>query len=474
MLLGTLAGYFLPAVPAGHLFVDDNGNGAQDAGEPDLANVDVLVTDSMGTTRTVTSDAAGDWRGTERGTAAPRIDESDPDFVPGAALIGRQPLVRYVDWLGDLFIRLLKMIIVPLVLTSIVSGVASVGGGRSLGRLFGKTLGYYALSSFLAAATGLFLVNAIRPGVDARLVDTTRAPELATPATPREFLLDIVPTNFFAAAAESKMLSIIFFAIILGMTIAALPDRSRALLTELFDAGFEVMMKLTGGIIRFAPIGVFGLIFRVVAESGLEAFRALGLYMLTIASGLTIHLFVVLPLLLYFLGGINPWIHFRNMIEPMVTAFSTSSSGATLPVTITAVEKKVGVSNKITSFVLPMGATVNMDGTALYECAGVLFIAQVLGADLSLGAQAIVVLTALLASVGAAAVPSAGLVVIFLVLEAVGLRGPTVEALVGMMLAIDRPLDMGRTVVNVFSDSCGAAIIARSEGESEVDTRVVA
>jgi Na+/H+-dicarboxylate symporter len=392
-----------------------------------------------------------------------------------AGLAIGKPLVPWVDWLGILFIRLLKMIIVPLVFTSIVSGVASVGGGRSLGRLFSKTLGYYALSSLLAAITGLLLVNAIRPGDGAHLIaEGTTIPELQTPATAKEFLLDIVPTNVLGAASAGDMLAIIFFCIVLGMAIATLPDKSRGVLMEIVDAGFAAMMKLTGGIIRFAPIGVFGLIVRVVGESGLEAFKALGWYALTIASGLTIHLFVTLPLLLYVLGRIKPSIHFRNMIEPMVTAFSTSSSGATLPVTINAVENKAGVSNKITSFVLPMGATVNMDGTALYECAGVLFIAQVLGADLSFAAQAIVVVTALLASVGAAAVPSAGLVVIFIVLEAVGLRGPEVEALVGTMLAIDRPLDMGRTVVNVFSDSCGAAIIARSEGESEVDTRVVA
>ena len=192
--------------------------------------------------------------------------------------------------------------------------------------------------------------------------------------------------------------------------------------------------------------------------------------MITIASGLAIHLLVTLPLLLILLGRIRPWIHFRNMAEPMVMAFSTSSSAATLPVTMRAVEERVGVSNKVSSFVLPMGSTVNMDGTALYECAGVLFIAQALGADLSFMQQMIVVVTALLASIGAAAVPSAGLVIIFLVLGSVGLEGPEVDAIVGAMLAIDRPLDMGRTMVNIFSDSCGAAIIARSEGEDNVDS----
>lgn len=386
-------------------------------------------------------------------------------------LIGGEAVVPKVGWLGSLFIRLLKMVIVPLILTSIVSGVSAVGGGRSLGRLFGKTMGYYVLSSTLAILAGLTMVNLIQPGVGANIAGTETAaiPELSTPSSPVDLLLDIVPENVVAAAAKPNMLAVIFFSILLGMSIASLPDRPRDFLVELFDSLFQAMMKLTSGVIRFAPLGVFGLITRVVGASGLESFKALGLYMTTIAFGLSFHLFITLPLLLLLLGGIRPRVHFRNMAEPMAMAFSTSSSGATLPVTLNAVENKVGVSNRISSFVLPMGATVNMDGTALYECAGVLFISQVLGVDLSIGQQAIVVITALLASIGAAAVPSAGLVIIFIVLEAVNLRGPEVEVLVGAMLAVDRPLDMYRTVVNIFSDSCGAAIIARSEGETGVD-----
>lgn len=387
-------------------------------------------------------------------------------------LVGGKDLVPYFAWLGQLFVKALKMIIVPLVLTSIVSGVASVGGGRDLGRLFSKTMGYYVLSSALAIFAGLLLVNLIQPGKGAQFVDMERVelPELATPSSPKDLLLDIVPENVLAAASKPDMLSVIFFCILLGASIASLPVEPRGTLTRFFDAAFGAMMKLTGGIIRFAPIGVFGLIVRVVGESGLSAFKALALYMITIASGLALHLFVTLPLLLIVLGKIKPSIHFRNMAEPLAMAFSTSSSGATLPVTLRTVEEKVGVSNRISSFVLPMGATVNMDGTALYECAGVLFIAQALGVELTFSQQLVVVLTALLASIGAAAVPSAGLVIIFLVLEAVNLRDPAVDAIVGAMLAIDRPLDMARTAVNVFSDSCGAAIIARSEGETEVDT----
>ena len=383
-----------------------------------------------------------------------------------------EPMADRVGWIGDLFMKLLRMIIVPLVLTSIISGVASVGGGRSLGRLFSKTMGYYVLSSFLAASVGLLMVNFIRPGVGANMTGTDQQalPELDTPDSAVQLLLDIIPQNVVEAAAD--MLALIFFCIVFGAALSTLPDKTRGPLVEFFDALFHVMMNLTSGIIKFLPIGVFALITRMVGTTGFDAFVPLAKYALTIGSGVTIHFLVSLPILLIVIGRISPRIHFANMREPLLIAFSTSSSGATLPVTMKVVEEKVGVSNKIASFVLPMGATVNMDGTAVFECAGALFIAQALRFDLSIMQQGIVVLTALLASIGAAAVPSAGLVVIFIVLEAIGLRGPDVNVIVGSMLAIDRPLDMYRTAVNVFSDSCGAAIIARSEGEAGVDTEV--
>ncbi len=387
-----------------------------------------------------------------------------------AGMLGGQALADRVGWLGTLFLELLRMIILPLIFTSIVSGVASVGGGRDLGRLFSKTLGYYVLSSFLAILAGLAAVNLIRPGASGAAFETdVPLPEISTPSSPVDLLLDIVPDNLVAAAAEPNYLAIILFSILLGMSIAALPEEPRSRLVGVFDAGFQAMMKLTAGLIIFLPIGVFGLIARLVGETGLSSFKALGLYILTLSTGLTFHLFVTLPLLLLVLGRIRPRIHFKNMAEPLMMAFSTSSSAATLPLTIRNVEEKVGVSNRVSSFVLPMGATVNMDGTALFECVGALFIAQSLGADLTILQQLIVVVTALLASIGAAAVPSAGLVIIFIVLDAVNLRGPEVDALVGAMLAIDRPLDMYRTAINVFSDSCGAAIIAKSEGEPGID-----
>ena len=225
------------------------------------------------------------------------------------------------------------------------------------------------------------------------------------------------------------------------------------------------MMKLTTAVIRLLPIGVFALLARAVGQMGLEVFQQVGAYMVTIAIGLSVHILIVLPLLLFLFTRKNPLHHYRAMGSALAMAFSTSSSGATLPMTMKCVQEQAGVSNKVTSFVLPMGATINMDGTALYECAGALFIAQALGVDVPLATQGAIVLTALLASIGAAAIPSAGLVMIFIVLEAINLNTPAAYALAGLMLAVDRPLDMFRTMVNVTSDSVGAAVIAHSEGE---------
>jgi Na+/H+-dicarboxylate symporter len=224
-------------------------------------------------------------------------------------------------------------------------------------------------------------------------------------------------------------------------------------------------MKMTQAIITLAPIGVLGLMTKAVSNSGLSIFKELGLYALTIFCGLSIHLFIVLPLILLLIVKVNPIKHFKAMASAMVTAFSTSSSSATLPVTIKCVKDNVKASNEVSSFVLPMGATINMDGTALYECAGVLFIAQALGIPLDASQQFIVVITALLASIGAAGIPSAGLVMLFIVTDAVGLNSDSVAIWVGSMLAIDRPLDMFRTMVNITSDSVGVAVIAKSEGE---------
>ncbi len=380
----------------------------------------------------------------------------------------------YVGWVGDLFMRLLKMIILPLVITSIVSGVASAGSGRTVGRMFGKTLGYYMASSLLAALTGLLLFNLINPGRGYPVTDTgAPAPELATPSSIDDLINTIVPDNFFDAASAGEMLMVIFFCIVFGAAVTTLPENPRAKITDLVDALFKAMMALTTGIIKLLPIGVFGLILTTVTTTGLESFPNLAKYVAGLGSGLAIHFLITLPLLLYFWARVSPWKHLMNMREPLLVAFSTSSSAATLPVTMKTVRERVGVSRRVSSFTLPMGATVNMDGTAVMECVGALFIAQALGADIGVGTQIIVVLTALLASIGAAAVPSAGLVVIFIILGAIGIGdNPQAMLIVAAMLSIDRPLDMARTAVNVYSDSCAAAVVGKWEGEAGIDEEI--
>ena len=376
--------------------------------------------------------------------------------------------VAFVDRMAEVFMRLLRMIIVPLVATSIVHGVAGIGDGKSLGRLGLKTLLYYCTTSLFAILIGLSLSNLIRPGEGLEPPSGTsfETPELQAPGSLGDILVRMIPRNPIQAAAEFDILGIIFFSICFGATLGVMRGGAGERLRQLSSDAFEAMMKLTHFVIRLLPIGVFGLMARAIGDMGFGVFEQVGLYMVTVAIGLTLHLVVVLPLLFWVLTRRHPVDHFRAMRGAMATAFATSSSQATLPMTMTSVEENAGVSNKVSSFVLPMGATVNMDGTALLECVGVMFIAQVLGVDLSIPQQLVVVITALLASIGAAAIPSAGLVMIFVVIEAVGLSGPAAFALVGLMLSVDRPLDMYRTVVNITSDSVGAAVIAHSEGET--------
>jgi Na+/H+-dicarboxylate symporter len=387
-----------------------------------------------------------------------------------AVVLGERALIA--EPLGVIFMRLLKMIIVPLILFSITTGVAGIGDSKSLGRMGAKTFAYYFMTSILAILIGLTLTNLIKPGVGLDITGTAKAFDpstLSKPSSLGEILIRMIPNNPVQAAAQGDILALIFWSIIFGFAITKLPEKPQTFLLNLFEAGFKAMMTLTHGIIRLAPIGVFGLISKAVATAGFDLFRAVGLYMITIATGLTIHVLIILPIIFFLFTKWNPRKHFRAVAPAMATAFSTSSSGATLPVTLDCVETNAGVSNRVSSFVLPLGATINMDGTALYECAGVLFIAQALGMDLTITQQIVVVITAFLASVGAAAIPSAGLVMIFIVLDAVGLGDhPGAAMIVGTMLAVDRPLDMFRTMVNVTSDSIGAVVIAKSEGERDL------
>ena len=372
-------------------------------------------------------------------------------------------VINNVAVLGDLFKRGLRMIIVPLVVSSIITGVTSIGSAKSLGRMGAKTFAYYITTSLLAILTGLVLVNLLAPGVGANVGLAATPEDLAENAQKiGDTLIGIIPTNPFASMVAADMLPTIFFSLLFGFFILKSPEPHRGNLTNFFKGVFEVMMKMTQLIIMFAPIGVFALIAKIIAQTGFDVVIPLATYMITVMAALVIHAMITLPLLLFFIGGINPLAHVRAMSAALLTAFSTASSGATLPLTLKSVEDNAGASNKTSSFVLPLGATINMDGTALYECIAAMFIAQAYGIELGIGQQFIVVLTALLASIGAAAVPMAGLVMITIVLSAIGLP---LEG-VGLIIAVDRILDMMRTCVNVWSDSCGTVIIARSEGET--------
>lgn len=376
--------------------------------------------------------------------------------------------VSYVSWAGTIFLRALRMVIVPLILSSIISGVTQIGNPENLGRLGIKTLLYYLSTSTFAIVTGLIFVNLLTPGVGADLgfSKSVEGLEAATESF-GDTLMNIIPSNIFTAFTNGDMLSIIFFALIFGFFITKTDEKPKKFLSDFFDYVFKVMMKMTLFIIKFTPIGVFGIVAGVVADQAsdtaalLDIVKRLGIYMGAVLLALGTHAMITLPALLKFVGKVKPIEHFKAMTTPLLTAFSTSSSSATLPLTMEAVEDNDGVSNSVTSFTLPLGATVNMDGTALYECIAAMFIAQAYGVGLGFFEQVIVVITALLASIGAAGIPMAGLVMITIVLTAVGLP---LEG-VGLILAVDRILDMCRTTVNVWSDSCGAVIIAKTEGE---------
>jgi proton glutamate symport protein len=372
--------------------------------------------------------------------------------------------VSYVNWLGVLFLRALNMVIVPVILCSIISGVANVGSADNLGRLGLKTMGFYLVTSLIAIVTGLVLVNFTKPGVGADIGLLQQVEGLkSTQQSIGETLLNIVPKNIFLAFSEGQMLSVIFFAILFGFFITKVKEKPRVFLTSFFTSSLDVVMEITMFIIKFAPLGIFGIVANQVSQVPdlWILVQRLGLYMLTVITALVIHMFLTLSVILQTMGKVNPIQHLRNMSVPILTAFSTSSSNATLPLTLEAVEHKSGVSNKIASFTLPLGATINMNGTALYECVAVMFIAQAYGIDLSFSQQMIVVFSALLAAIGSAGIPMAGLVMMAIVMNAVGLP---LEG-IGLILAVDRILDMFRTVVNVYGDTCGAVVVAKSEGE---------
>ena len=366
-----------------------------------------------------------------------------------------------IGFVGDLFLRLLKMIIIPLIFTSLVSGIASLGTARSVGRVGIRTIIFYTLSTTLAITVGLTLVNIIQPGIHLELAGTGELPEGFSTATQTlpDFLLRMVPDNIVSAMAAGDVLPVIVFAILFGLFLTRLNGPNVDTVHRVVDGILEIIQALTLAIVKLAPVGIFALLAREVARSGPGIIWDLRYYFVTVGAGLLIHATITLPTILFLLGRRQPLAYVRKMAPALATAFSTASSSATLPLSMECSEE-AGNRRGVTSFVLPLGATVNMDGTALYEAVAAFTIAQMYGVDLGLAQQALVLLTALLASVGAAGIPMAGLVMLVVVLEAVGLP----LAGIGTIIAIDRVLDMMRTATNVWSDLVGTAIINRFEG----------
>ena len=381
--------------------------------------------------------------------------------------------VSMFEYVGAIFLNALKMIIVPLITSSIIVGVAGIGSGGNIGQLGWRTLLFYATTTLAAILVGLVMINAIAPGyvdgepageilaLDAPAQDISAKIEGKGAGDVAEVFKRMVPPNIVKAAAEGQMLGLIFFAILFGYFMTHLEHDYAEPLFKFWNGVFHVMMKMTELIMKIAPIGVFGLIAAVVAETGFGAARPLAVFALAVVAALLVHSLVTLPVLLRYVGRVKPFTTLRAMSPALLTAFSTSSSSATLPVTMDTLEQKVGVSNEVSSFVLPLGATVNMNGTALYECAAAMFLAQAYGLELSLGVQFTIVIIALLTSIGVAGVPSASLVAIAIILNAVGLP---VEA-IGVLMVFDRVLDMCRTSVNIWGDACCATIVARLRGE---------
>ena len=390
-------------------------------------------------------------------------------------------LYAVYTFIGALFMNALKMIIVPLIISSIITGVSGVGGSQGLGRLGGKTVLFYMTTSLLAILTGLLFVNVLNPGIvngePAREVlglSQEAVAEVAEKVQGRsasdlsDVFLSMVPPNIVLAAAEGQMLGLIFFSLLFGYFMTRIDKASGDLLNRFWQGVADVMMGITDLIMKFAPLGVFGLVAKTVAGIGPEQLDdlavSLGTFTLSVLLALLVHVLVTLPVLLVLVARVNPLAHFKAMMPALLTAFSTASSSATLPLTMECVRDNAGVSNRTSSFVLPLGATVNMDGTALYECVAAMFIAQAYGLELSFVTQFTIVLVALLTSIGVAGIPAASLVAITIILSSIGLPAEAI----GLILAVDRILDMFRTSVNVFSDSCGAVLIARTEGEQDV------
>ena len=384
------------------------------------------------------------------------------------------------DWIkpwGKIFVNLLKLIAVPLVFASLIKGVASLSDISQLSRIGGKTIAIYLMSTVIAVTIGLFLVNMVNPGsnFDKESIKLTENSQSGADkkilaagnlkeAGPLQFVVDIVPTNIFSASSDnSNMLQVIFFAILFGIAMVMLPSKKTVYVKGFFDGVNDIILQIVDLIMLAAPYGVFALLGGLVVDYGASStlFISLGKYSLTVFAGLLLMILVVYPLILRLFTKVKYLDFFKAISPAQMLAFSTSSSAATLPVTMERCEDHLGVSKEVSSFVLPLGATINMDGTSLYQAVAAVFIAQAFGIELYLGQQLTIVLTATLASIGAAAVPGAGMVMLVIVLGAINVPAEGLALIFG----VDRILDMMRTVVNVTGDATVATVVASTEGE---------
>lgn len=388
-------------------------------------------------------------------------------FDGGATLV-----VNWIKPFGTIFINLLKLIAIPLIIVSLIKGVSDLKDVTQLSSMGIRTFGLYILTTIIAVSVGLLLVNIIQPGgfisdntrqemlgmfgdeVGGRVESVVEVQEVRGPLQP---LVDIFPENIFeSATSNSNMLQIIFFSLLVGIAMIILPVNQVSALKNVMDAGNAVVLKIVDIIMKFAPYGVFALIATLIVEApSLDMFKALGMYALTVVLGLAFVVYGVYSAFIYFFGRLNPRQFFKSILPAQLLGFSTSSSAATLPVTMECAEENLKIRKDVLSFVLPIGATINMDGTCLYQGVAAVFIAQVMGYDLTTGQQLSVILTATLASIGAAAVPGAGILMLVIVLESIGVS----PAGIALIFAVDRPLDMLRTATNVTGDLMVASII---------------
>lgn len=381
-------------------------------------------------------------------------------FAPGSF----ETLNTYVFVpIGQLFLSLINMLVVPLVFFSIVLGTAGLGDPAKLGRIGLKTITYFLVTTTIAIVIGLSLASVIQPGLagdfdlEGASFESEEAPSVV------DTLLNIIPSNPLAALTEGNMLQIIVFAVFVGLAITALKEKTAGLL-KLMEQGNEVMMYLVGIVMKFAPYGTFALIATAVGSQGFSAMKAMGAYMLVILAALALHAAITYGGTIAFLAKKNPIWFFKKFAPAMTVAFSTSSSTATLPVSMEVAQKELGVPKSISSFVQPLGATINMDGTAIMQGVATMFIAQAYGIDLTAIELATVVLTAVLASIGTAGVPGVGLIMLAMVLSSVGLP----VAGIGLVIGIDRLLDMTRTAINISGDAACAVYVAETEGKRDI------